>query len=124
MVEDSERMRVAESRTKRRRKSHERAATGGTTVATAHENHGVGLALTRRPIKAATRCSQRAEPGIWHRVSRRFISAERGARTPGVCLRAPAYAVTAADRKMGTCPNELQRAVVVGVVVLWGVGGD
>lgn len=70
-------MKAGESRTKRQRKSHERAATGGTTVATAHENHGVGLALTHRPIKAATRCSQRAEAGIWQRVSRRFISGER-----------------------------------------------
>lgn len=31
---DSERMKVAESRTKRQRKSHERAATGGATVTT------------------------------------------------------------------------------------------
>lgn len=56
-----------------------------------------------------------SESGAWHLAlaSADDLSAERDARTPGVCPRAPAY------RKMGNCPNELQRAVVGG----WGGSG-
>lgn len=100
-------MKVAESRTKRQRKSHERGATGG-------RNSDHGSRKPRGGFGVDTQAHYggdmvRSESGAWHLApaSADDLSAERDARTPGVCPRAPADAVRAADRKMGTCPNEL-----------------